>query len=1351
MIKKSGRDKWPALAKSSQAHTLVNFLKCAELDSLTVDITLRPHSLECSGLQGLADTPNVPVVLKATLFPVPGKSKLLRSMADISTNGSGSYSFASQSVVLSMTSSESRGRVYALGYSPFIHIEVSFNNRQLVGRGSFYLPGALSLAEDDIVTLPIKFFDGSGREIAGARTSLVFEIAYTSAAGPPSPSPSPSKKCLPSRLNPQQVQLRLLGITGKDVIGGNVEVSLPSQSGIVTRSFLVTKSFEKSSNFDIALEIVSLWPEGDVLVARIFDDMGILLGEACVPVLAAKNGALSEPMAHRLWTVTEKEVMATESLFLIMTMGIKESEVKDTNSLVRRAATRDTVPQSEDHSSGAVDGSVQPSKKSTAERVWEPVNSLGGTLLGCLQGFVFNTSAPADSLVLDGQVRYSAEIALYPTDGSQKMWKTATTLAAPMSSAGGLINVPWTKGFDLEIAWALKQRFCLHLNVKMYEESSRSGGRKRLIGEAFFDIVSLVTMKESEFTTFLLPVFSPKTSKKLARYRTEIGKCVFGMRFFDNGAGAGREPAPLPPLKASASSTLFLKTMSTNGSKTFTSTIDTAASKTKKESVDYRRHWLAALTGICSKFWSSVLSNNMQEQMLNFCISLGPIRDASQTAKAFQATDKVLLNVDSMAESFETALLYNDYTNSFTAHENVLVRINSCGLESGLALCFCIGTPDNCFCECWVVLSKRSLTTGRPIELDLPMRDADGLRVAIIQASSHVSGSHMSRINISDSVRVIFLDGTVNDSSWPFPIDLFFECSLLPPSDYKGDPSISVIGRTNWVSGESSGSTDALVKGLQCLLDIPTNAVPEAYKLGEIPNNAPKWSISFVGRDASRPGSPAVASGVLSIPWLFFTRAKSCVEKVVLKLESNRSSPLTVKLELIENNQLPEFGGIGSVLFWIREARFPQGNVGIDSAEVAVRWSRSNALSNQVFENDNFPASHDAAVFACVSTPKQQRDETVARNKALNLSVPVPGGYCDLRLRISTDAHSSSYCTLIPALATVTRLDSISLFDFPSFNIPLAEDQKRSSKANASITVPRLDYNAIFVPYVVGRLIVHVSDIKFNQSHPILKAPGAKTLAMRFSVGTGVNKFSNQFTLKEVFNKNDTSNNLASGSFFSTSKKMNSLNFDSTLNSPGRFSGTAASLLSSQEVIELPVDTFELMNLPGADGNVEMLDLRCCIIDVDSMKTDKMTIVDGILTRPKYVKGVGVLPTAGLYYMAAREAVRQPSDYAGGGTPVGATPETPVTIPIYGANDSEMLGEVCCTIRFVMAGASPSVLSALQSQIASASRSDSDPDAAVIELGLKQAFRLADSDDTGNISKDEVGILNTDINATDFF
>jgi hypothetical protein len=170
------------------------------------------------------------------------------------------------------------------------------------------------------------------------------------------------------------------------------------------------------------------------------------------------------------------------------------------------------------------------------------------------------------------------------------------------------------------------------------------------------------------------------------------------------------------------------------------------------------------------------------------------------------------------------------------------------------------------------------------------------------------------------------------------------------------------------------------------------------------------------------------------------------------------------------------------------------------------------------------------------------------------------------------------------------------------------------------------------------------------------------------------------------------------------------------------------------------------MNLPGADGNVEMLDLRCCIIDVDSMKTEKMTIVDEILTRPKYVKGVGVLPTAGLYYMAAREAVRQPFDYAGGGTPIGATPETPVTIPIYGANDSEMLGEVCCTIR-----ASPSVLSALQSLIASASRSDSDPDAAVIELGLKQAFRLAYSDDTGNISKDEVGILNTDINATDFF
>lgn len=1341
-------DDWPNLVSGTATPYLVNFQKFAQLDSLG-SISVYAHDLVCSGLDLLKNKDGVSVVTKITIFPTPGKSKILRSSGNVSDEGSASFPFHRQVAELNMSTADMRGRAYAQGYSPMLSIEVSINNKTYNGHGELYLPGIFTLLDDDILTLPISL---SSESPGFEQASFLVDIRC-----------NPAGKIVKKR-KPQAVNLWVHGLSNKVPRAGSLHVSLSccDESGRDAQQLQDVKINKKATEFENFFQLTSIWPEGDVLTIRILDDQESEVGRVLIPVPAIMNSSVHDKMAHRVWVVNGKDVFA-QDCYLICAAESVDTDNVETDIGIKKALIEDQSygPENNDdelHVTSAVGHDGAP----------EPLNSLGGRLLGCVQGFTCE-----DSNVISGRHRYITEVCLRPTEGSaQAPWQEQTQACAPHATSTRH-GVEWGKSFELPIAYALQQRYSLHLTVQLFEESSK-GGKKRCLGEACFDIVSLVSVRDNEIMTFFLPVFTPDSAKLIPSARKEIGKFVISVQFTSEQIFAPAVRVQAGTLNSTANP---LGTTKTFGATNFSALSDTRGSRTPGKSPNGRsvatavggyagtmasingnkRKGPPMASGVAGKashsevanasqsFWRALMENELKEAPVNVYIQFNPISEAANIQSRFG--DSLTLVVDSMQESFDTKLLFDDFEDTLRAEEDATFKIMTQARETAIALNVCLGRAGNACCECWIVLSKASLVMGLPIQLDLPLRDSHGLRVAILRLGSHTSTPELAVTRSEDSLRVTFLEGHVSDPLWANPLELYFECTLVAHRDYKGDLSRVHQGRTNWISGQGRKSREVDIDKMQCTVDLPVDATPEQY-MKRVPTGAPTWSLTIVGRDASRPGAPALVTGNVNLSWTLLTNDKTVQEHFMLRHASTgRSLPVSAQIEKIKKGSggldagSNGYEGIGSALIWMHGAQFPRENAParIDSAEISVRWSFGNELSGQPFnENGDEEGNNDgvsSAMFARVESMAQTR----GGEKPLVASVPLPGGYADLKLSVS--CGDGMYSTLLPALAAVSKPDAINMLDFPKFNVILSKDGAKPVRGDPG-SCPRLHFSMIYVPYVVGKLVFSIQDVRLemNPGAWVLQ-PGNKKAALRFTMGTLANKFTSQFTIKEVFNaappgKSSGKNKSSTASLFGaqTDMQKSSSKFRKNMAKTSGAASSGVGIMPKPEIIEIPMNTFDLMNCPGSDGLEEPLDLHFALIDLAGLPSNDSSTS----AQMSYVRAVGTVPTASLYYQAMRDAIAQPPTSFNTATRGGCSPDVSVTLPLRHPGSGEVIGTVYGSLKFCMFGGAQDVIEDIAEHIKAAGNvcmSNADCGA---ELGLKQAYAAADRDNSGGISKTEL-------------
>ena len=1341
-------DDWPNLVNSLTSPQIVHFHKYCQPDHLS-SISIRLHELVCSGLDSLKNSDSVNVVVKISISPTPGKSKILRSSSKVEDDGSASFAFHHQAADLGMSTADMRGRLYAQGYSPVIAFEVSISSKTYLGKGEIYLPGIFSLLDDDIVTLPIQI---SGENPGFEQASILLDVKCN----------QPAK--IMKKRKPQSITLWTYGLTNKVLKNGSLEASLSctDENGRDTQQVQDIKINKKATEFENYFQITSIWPEGDVLTIRILDDKEEECGHVMIPVSAIASGSLTERMAHRVWQGKGKD-LTTQDNYLVCSVEAIDAEDVCVDFGIRKAP-----PEEHDDSSPEFDEEAGNNFGATATGGSpELLNSLGGRFLGCVQGF---TSEEAS--VMSGKQRYIAEVCLLPTEGSaQSPWAEQTQACAPhgTSSRNG---VEWGKSFELPIAYALQQRYALHLTIQLFEESSK-GGKKRCLGESCFDIVSLVSVRDNEIMTFFLPVFTPDSAKRIPSERKEIGKFVVAVQFISEKVFATNDNIPastmgtttnlLGKTKMNFSRTNFSAISDTQGyptpgkspgARSVATTVGQYQSRTQLKKTDgagsiNMSH--SEVANAASEFWQALMADELKESAIPLFMQFNPVFDAASVLSRFG--DNLSLVVDSMAESFETNFTYDDFEDTLIAEEDAAFSINTLARETAVALNVCFGRNGSACCECWIVLSKASLTMGLPIQLNIPLRDPHGLKVAVLRLGAHTSYPKIKTNTSSESLRVTFVDGYISDPTWANPLELYFECSMVAHKNYKGDVSKVPKGRTSWVGGGSSRkSKEVSISSMQCSIDLPCDAVPEEY-LKRVPSAAPTWSLTIVGRDASRPGAPAVVTGHVNLAWSLLTKNKTLHERFMLRNSvTGKSLPVSIMIEKIMKGSggldsgSDGYEGVGSALLWMYGAQFPREDApsSIDNVDVSVRWSKGNELSGQPFGGQGEVEDNNdgllSAMFAKVSSIQQTRGDG---SRPLITSVPLPGGFADLKL--SVRCGDKTFSTLIPALASVSMPGGSNVSDLPKHNVLLSADGLKQGRADMGAS-PRLQFSMMFVPYVVGKLLFTVNDARLDMlPGSWILQPGNKRIALRFSVGTLSNIFTNQYAVKEVFNAVPPGKSVAraapnksSNSLFGEQTEGKSVSkFRQSINKtvPVRGSGTSGvPLFSKPESVEIPINTFDVMNCPSAAGVEEPLDLQCSLLDVDALPSNAASSS----TQMSYIRAVGSVSTAALYYQAMRAAIAQPPSPALSKGHGGCSQEVAVAIPLHHPGTGEQIGTINGSMKFCMYGGAEDVVDDIATHIEKAGDtvlSNSDNGA---ELGLKQAYTTADTDNSGGISKDEL-------------
>ena len=648
-------------------------------------------------------------------------------------------------------------------------------------------------------------------------------------------------------------------------------------------------------------------------------------------------------------------------------------------------------------------------------------------------------------------------------------------------------------------------------------------------------------------------------------------------------------------------------------------------------------------------------------------------------------------------------------------------------------------------------------------------------------------------------LNVCVVEGTIRDGEWTSTLEPYFECSLVSPVAGQGQqqpiqgismqvpPSVNCVGYTPTVDVHSPDDWNA-----RCSLPIPTHALTESAR----PHSM--WGLDVKCRDAARVKYPQIGHTQVCIPWsllmkgkpldLWVTLVQPSIGMSVLDgsvfgedesdedvdVESN-TVPLTLRIRLdrvekvtpsIAVDDTVNFPGVGQVAMWYHSIREGEnrsekcfGSDDIRAVDAAVQMS--NPMTELVkFDEEQIPF-RTASIDSRQSTHGMGPAADILAGK-----VTVPGGRSVIHMRLRTTHERYPLLTFLPTLSTLPR-PSPACPNALSIDIPLVETVLRPDFDTTTNRqrLSRLQLGAVFVPYVSGYLYMFHSHLEVHDTaaERFLEAP-IRRGALKYSLGGVGNCFTSSFEMEVTpdsvapssagdldnrshcsslsFKTNPPLPSGGRGNKFKRSKKAYK-----GLSPAGARKGTSSKkvsklrkLVATQQGISSPktstatpptdvvdtpyilVDTFEMLSDLGK-SNDDTFDLRISLLDLDAVGKG-------------YCLGVGHIQTAAIYYQALRNIFNVENKRR-----LISRCTMPTQIKLFDPGRRIHIATVSITLKFELTAISTNVINYLRAYKQYHSQPLSPTTGASVgraELGLKQAFHLADKDNSGGVSSSEL-------------
>lgn len=754
---------------------------------------------------------------------------------------------------------------------------------------------------------------------------------------------------------------------------------------------------------------------------------------------------------------------------------------------------------------------------------------------------------------------------------------------------------------------------------------------------------------------------------------------------------------------------------------------------------------LKPIASLQSIGWASAGSEpSLQLVSTSVHIALTPLRTLTPAASDLIASgDVISLHMSVGGESmraydFVRNCVVNDRL-AWDDMDKMLFYTSDCDISDPLTLSLrrcAIGStsPPVPVAETVMILPRTELQLGLPLNMNLPLRDKSGARLCTITMCVHMTAlgcsptvlpaPSTSTLPSLDAamicLNVTVDEGSVSEDGWRLPLEPFFECTIVQPSGETFIPN-TVSGfvpqsRTNFLPA----ATKPTSWGLQCGISFPAVDIPRE-PMQEV--KAPKWALVVVARDAARGGCPEVGYAKISLPWSLISRERPVDQWVTLaspQIAGQQSgagavagvSPgrLRLKISKVANLETPpvflssvidrsssSHPGLGTVVFWIKEVLETKSGQ-VQEKAVITMATASATVDSQTVPDDPHDTAASAIRFADANTiPGMIMALSSSSDPATNLepcsvnigTIPVSSGHGTVHFTLGTLGNKVPLVTSFPVISALTAACSTpeSYPPIPTLDLLLSASQ---SDAQGSRRVarrpPRLKVDAVFVPFVKGQLVIALGAVRLH------------TLSAK--------RFTNGPRRQGMFRY------LLASSLYTYSSAVDLI----APTDPG-----AAGKLLRPDTTVLTVDTM------SEAAQASSMELIISLYDLDST-------IDG---GSGYVVGRGTIQTATIYYQAMRAAAASglPATIAKGDI-VGSSAWMPCEVELIDLIQQKPIATVTISLQYVVESIAAPVLS-----LVGFSRKPVTGDAearARVELGLKQAFTLADADGTGSVSSTEL-------------
>ena len=386
-------------------------------------------------------------------------------------------------------------------------------------------------------------------------------------------------------------------------------------------------------------------------------------------------------------------------------------------------------------------------------------------------------------------------------------------------------------------------------------------------------------------------------------------------------------------------------------------------------------------------------------------------------------------------------------------------------------------------------------------------------------------------------LRIEFCEGNIFDPRQTAPVqqgqhppdrvlEPFFECSIIPPegTDLLVAPKLNTRARTGFLR-----VTQELDQwGLDCTVHVPPNLIPEP---GSASTGNVRVNIGIVCRDASRQGCPELGWARLSLPLKNLVSRRRPLDQWVTLIPPEEASiqpantngaileapgrsrvKLRISADEVDYDEANAPFGVGAVMLRLISVVDPRAGVNDDIAHAtaacfawpAQRTATSNAGAAGFIDDDDGEGmtgmesahSNEALMFSQVQTcPSNYINEMAMFNDDMLVgSVPVCGGFSDVKLDLRTVTTNAAYATSFPVMAATTKAASgegALVPPAPVLTLSLTKSRKPAKANNGAPSSsassqqlqriePKLQVEAIYVPYVTGKLVIHCSDVQLQ-------------------------------------------------------------------------------------------------------------------------------------------------------------------------------------------------------------------------------------------------------------------------------